>query len=55
MLEFVIRPWRLVILPLRFYLSRRQQRMIEYLQTENQVLREKLNENRVPPNNDQHP
>ena len=42
MLEFILKPWHLVVLFLASHLTREQQRVIEYLQVENQVLREKL-------------
>jgi hypothetical protein len=40
MLEFVLKPWHLVVLCVASYLNREQQRIIEYLEVENQVLRE---------------
>lgn len=42
MLEFVLGPWHLVVLFLASQLNQEQQRMIEYLQTENQQLKEGL-------------
>ena len=44
MLEFVLKPWHLLVLFLASQLDREQQLIIEYLQVENQVLREKLGE-----------
>ena len=42
MLEFILRPWHVVVLFLASRLNQEQQRAIEYLQAENEVLREKL-------------
>lgn len=42
MLEFVLKPWRLMVLLLASQINHEQQRAIEYLYVENQVLREKL-------------
>jgi hypothetical protein len=53
MLEFILRHWHLVVLFLASQLNREQQRIIEYLQVENQVLREKLGKGRVLLNDDQ--
>ena len=53
MLEFILRPWHLIGLFLAAQINREQQRGIEYLQVENQVLREKLGKKRVLLNGDQ--
>jgi hypothetical protein len=37
MLDFTLRPWHLLVLFLASQLNREQQRIIEYLQVENQV------------------
>ena len=42
MLEFILRPWHLVVMFLASYINREQNLVIEYLLVENQVLREKL-------------
>jgi hypothetical protein len=42
MLEFILKPWHLVVLFLASQSNREQQRAIEYLHVENQVLRGKL-------------
>lgn len=42
MLDFILRPWHLIVLFMASQLNHEQQRVIEYLRTENQVLREKL-------------
>lgn len=47
MLEFILKPWCLVILPLTFYINRKQQRIIENLEAESQVLSEKLEKRRI--------
>ncbi len=41
-MEFVLHPWHLLVLTLSALIEREQQKAIEYLRTENQVLREKL-------------
>ena len=53
MLEFILRPWYLLVLFLASQLNHEQQRIIEYLQAENQVLREKLGKGRILLNDDQ--
>jgi len=40
-------PWQLLLLILAGWINRRQQDAIEYLLTENRVLREKLGKNRI--------
>ena len=47
MLEFILKPWHLIVLYLASQLNQEQQRIIEYLQVENQVLREKLGKKRI--------
>jgi len=53
MLEFILKPWHLIVLYLASQLNQDQQRIIEYLQVENQVLREKLGKKRILLNDDQ--
>ena len=53
MLEFILRPWHLIVLFLASQLDREQQRVIEYPHVENQVLREKLGKGRILLNDDQ--
>jgi len=53
MLEFILKPWHLIVLFLASQLNREQERIIEYLQVENQVLREKLGKKRILLNDDQ--
>ncbi len=53
MLDFILKPWHLVVLFLASHLHREQERVIEYLQIENEVLREKLGKKRILLNDDQ--
>ena len=53
MLEFLLKPWHLIVLYLAAHLNSEQQRIIEYLQAENQVLREKLGKKRILLNDEQ--
>lgn len=53
MLDFILRPWHLLVLFLASQLDREQQRIVEYLEVENQVLREKLGKGRILLNDDQ--
>ncbi len=52
-MNFVLKPWQLLLLILAGWINRHQQDAIEYLLTENQVLREKLGKRRILLNNDQ--
>ena len=52
-MEFIFQPWQLYFLLLAGWINREQQELIEYLRTENQVLREKLGKKRVLLNDDQ--
>ena len=52
-MNFVLRPWQLLLLILAGWINRDQQDAIEYLLTENQVLREKLGKRRILLNDDQ--
>lgn len=42
MMSFVLHPWQLLLVILAGWINRRHQAAIEYLRTENQILREKL-------------
>jgi hypothetical protein len=53
MLDFILRPWHLVVLFPASHLNRRQERVIGYLQVENQVLCEQLGKKRILLNDDQ--
>ena len=52
-MNFVLQPWQLLLLILAGWINRHQQDAIEYLLTENQVLREKLGKGRILLNNHQ--
>ncbi|UCF06853.1 MAG: hypothetical protein JSV33_07470 [bacterium] len=52
-MSFIIRPWHVFLLAIAGWVNRNQQYMIEYLITENQILREKLDKKRILLNNDQ--
>jgi putative transposase len=41
-MKSVLQPWQLLLLILAGWINRNQQKVIEYLQVENQVLKEKL-------------
>jgi peptidase E len=51
--NFVFQPWHLLVTILAGVVNQEQQRVIEYLRTENQVLREKLGKKRILLNDDQ--
>ena len=53
MFDFILKPWHLIVLFVASQLNREQQRVIEYLLVENQVLREKLGKSRILLNDDQ--
>jgi transposase InsO family protein len=46
-MSFLLQPWQLLILILAAWINRQQQEAIEYLRTENQVLKEKLGKKRI--------
>jgi len=52
-MSFIIRPWQIFFLGLSGWINRHQQHMIEYLITENLVLKEKLGKKRILLNDDQ--
>ncbi len=52
-MKFVLHPWQLLLLALAAWLNRQQQKTIEYLITENQILKEKLGKKRILLNDDQ--
>ncbi|MCY2987713.1 MAG: helix-turn-helix domain-containing protein [Planctomycetota bacterium] len=52
-MNFILQPWQLLFLILAGWVNRQQQDVIEYLRTENQVLREKLGKKRILLNDDQ--
>ena len=53
MLEFILEPWHLIVMYVAAWVNREQQEIIEYLRSENQVLREKLGKKRILLNDDQ--
>ena len=52
-MNFVLQPWQLLVLFLASWINRQQQEVIEYLRTENAVLKEKLGKKRILLNDDQ--
>jgi putative transposase len=52
-MNFVLQPWQLLIAILAGWIHRQQQEVIEYLRTENQILKEKLGKRRIPLTDDQ--
>jgi transposase InsO family protein len=52
-MRFILQPWQLFFLILAGWVNREQQEVIEYLRTENQVLKEKLGPKRILLNDDQ--
>src|SRR5262249_42859538 len=46
-MNFILQPWHLIHLILAGWVNEQQQEVIEYLRTENQVLREKLGKRRI--------
>ena len=52
-MDFILHPWQLYFLILAGWIHRQQQIVIDYLRTENQVLREKLGKKRILLNDDQ--
>src|SRR5210317_1729571 len=52
-MSFVLQPWHLMFLVFADWVNREQQEVIEYLRTENQVLREKPGKKRILLSNDQ--
>ena len=50
---FILQPWQLYLVILAGWINREQQEVIEYLRTENQVLKEKLGKQRILLSDDQ--
>ena len=46
-MEFILYPWRWIVLKVRARLNLKQMQMIDYLMAENQILRKKLKEQRL--------
>jgi hypothetical protein len=52
-MNFVFQPWQLLVIILAGCINREQQQVIDYLRTENQILREKIGKRRILLNDDQ--
>src|SRR5450631_1823694 len=52
-MSFILHPWQLLLAILAGWINEKQQQVIEYLRTENQVLKEKLGKKRILLNDDQ--
>jgi putative transposase len=52
-MNFILHPWQVVVFILSSWMNQQQQQMIEYLRTENEVLKEKLGTKRILLNDDQ--
>ena len=52
-MSFILQPWQLYLSIIAGWINRQQQEVIEYLRTENAVLKEKLGKNRILLNDDQ--
>ena len=52
-MDFVLQPGQLLLVILAGWINRQQQQVIDYLRTENQVLREKLGKKRILLDDDQ--
>ena len=52
-MAFVLQPWQLLVLIVSASMTKLQQEVIQYLMTENQVLKEKLGSGRILLNDDQ--
>ena len=46
-MDFILQPWQLFLVILAGWVNQQQQEVIEYLRTENQVLKEKLGKKRI--------
>jgi hypothetical protein len=53
MTSAILHPWQLFLVILSGLVNREQQRAIEYLRTENQILKEKIGKKRIMLNDDQ--
>ena len=52
-MSILLQPWHLLVLSVAGWINREQQKVVAYLWTENQVLREKLGKKRILLNDDQ--
>ena len=46
-MKFALQPWQLMLIILAGWINRQQQEVIEYLRTENAVLKQKLGKKRI--------
>src|SRR5439155_24154340 len=52
-MNLILQPWQLLLVIVAGWVHRQQQEVIDYLRTENQVLKEKLGKKRILLSNDQ--
>ncbi len=52
-MNFVLQPWQLLLVVLAGWINRQQQEVLEYLRTENQILKESHGKKRIPLTDDQ--
>ncbi len=52
-MSFILQPWQLLLVIMAGWVNDQQQQIIDYLRTENQVLREKLGKKRILLSDDQ--
>ena len=52
-MKFILQPWQLMLIILASWVNRQQQEVIEYLRTENAVLRQKFGKKRILRTDDQ--
>lgn len=52
-MKFILQPWQLMLIILASWVNRQQQEVIEYLRTENSILKEKFGEKRILLTDDQ--
>ena len=52
-MDFILRPWQLYLVILAGWINRQQQIVIDYLRTENQVLKEQIGKKRILLTDDQ--
>jgi hypothetical protein len=52
-MAFILQPWQFYVVILAGWINRQQQDVIEYLRTENQVLKEKFGKKRILLSDDQ--
>ena len=51
-MSFILHPWQMLLAILAGWINEKQQLLIEYLRTENQILKEKLGKKRILLNED---